>query len=265
MFKSLPDLHNARILISNDDGIHGPGLEVMETIAHSLSDDVWVVVPETEQSGAGHSLSLHRPLRIRKVSERKFAVDGTPTDSVLLAVNHILKNHRPNLLLSGVNRGANLADDVTYSGTVAAAMEGTLLGIPSIAMSQVFSEDMNWAAAAFYGAEVVQRLVAVVVAGQWQRNTLMNVNFPSCAPNLVKGFEVAIQGRRKLGDGLTERLDPRDRPYIWIGPQRSEETPGKGTDIAAIADNRISITPLSVGMTDFSAFNALTEIAFPQE
>ena len=265
MFKALPDLHNARILISNDDGIHGPGLAIMENIAHMLTDDVWVVVPETEQSGAGHSLSLHRPLRIRKVSDRKFAVDGTPTDSVLLAVNHILKDHRPNLVLSGVNRGANLADDVTYSGTVAAAMEGTLLGIPSIAMSQEFTEEMNWDAASFYGAEVIQRLVAVVVAGQWQRNTLMNVNFPACAPNLVKGFEVTTQGRRKLGDGLTERLDPRDRPYIWIGPQRSEEALVEGTDIAAIDAHRISITPLSIDLTDFSALNALTEVAFPQE
>lgn len=265
MFKSLPDLRNARILISNDDGIHGPGLAVLEKVAHALSDDVWVSVPETEQSGAGHSLSLHRPLRIREAGKKKFAVDGTPTDCVLLAINHILTDRKPDLVLSGVNRGANLGEDVTYSGTVAAAMEGTLLGIPSIAFSQVYKDQMNWDVAAHFAGDIVQRLAALAAAGRWRKDVLMNVNFPPLAPADVKGFEVAVQGTRKIGDGITERHDPRGRPYIWIGPQRTGETPIEGSDLAAVEAGYISITPLGVDLTDYSSLTSLTDVCFPKE
>jgi len=265
MFKQLPDLHNARILISNDDGISAPGIAILEAVARQLSDDVWVSAPETEQSGAGHSLSLHRPLRIREAGEKRFAVDGTPTDSVLLAINHIMTDRKPDLMLSGVNRGANLADDVTYSGTVAAAMEGTLLGVPSIAFSQVFVGEVNWSVATRYAMEVIQRLAAFALAGQWHRNVLMNVNFPAVDPNAVKGYEVAVQGKRKIGDGLTERLDPRGRPYIWIGPQRTGEVPDAGSDIAAVEAGYIAITPLSIDLTDYSSLSSLTDVAFPKE
>src|SRR4029077_12779281 len=155
-------LKSARILVTNDDGINAPGLKVLEKIARQLSRDVFVVAPEVEQSGAGHSLTLRRPLQVRRVSARRFAIDGTPTDCVLLAVNQLIEGKRPDLVLSGVNRGSNLGEDVTYSGTIAAAMEATLLGIPSVAMSQMRDgQKLAWHVAAKHGAHVVRRLMSV--------------------------------------------------------------------------------------------------------
>lgn len=261
MFEPITDLKAARILISNDDGIHGPGLEVLERVARSLSDDVWTVVPETEQSGAGHSLTLHHPLRIRQAAERRFAVDGTPTDSVLLAVNHILKDRKPDLVLSGVNRGANLGEDVTYSGTVAAAMEGTLMGIPSIALSQVFAspEPVKWHTAEAHAPEIIAKLIRE----GWGRNVLMNINFPDVDAEAVSGVEMTCQGKRKIGDDLVERRDPRGRPYIWIGPQRRGEDATAGSDLGAIARGAVSITPLCVDLTDRAALTHFQETVFP--
>lgn len=247
MFEPITDLKNTRILVSNDDGLHGPGLEVLIRIAESLSDDVWVVVPEHEQSGAGHSLTLHHPLRMRQVRDRVYAVSGTPTDCVLLAVNYLLKDHRPGLVLSGVNRGANLGEDVTYSGTVAAAMEGTLLGIPSIALSQVYSDDTSvpWETAEAHAPGVIRTLTAL----GWPESELMNVNFPCVAADAVKGVVAVRQGSRKIGDDLDQRFDPRGRSYFWIGPQRSRERADEGTDIAAIQNGQIAVTPLCVDLT----------------
>ncbi|MFA7429820.1 MAG: 5'/3'-nucleotidase SurE [Rhodospirillaceae bacterium] len=261
MFKPIPDLSKARILVSNDDGIHGPGLEVLERVAASLSDDVWVAVPETEQSGAGHSLTLHHPLRIREVEPRRFAIAGTPTDSVLLAVNHILTDRKPDLVLSGINRGANLGEDVHYSGTVAAAMEGTLLGLPSIAMSQVFTspDPIKWETAERYAAGIIAKLMSQ----EWPGNVLMNINFPDAAPDAVAGVEMTRQGRRKIGDGLIERHDPRGHPYIWIGPQRSGGAAPEGTDIEAVGRGAVSITPLKVDLTDTATLQRLKEAIFP--
>jgi 5'-nucleotidase len=248
MFEPIADLSQARILISNDDGIHGPGLDVLIAIARSVTDDVWVVAPETEQSGAGHSLTLHQPLRFRQVSEKFYAVSGTPTDCVLLALGHLIKDRKPDLVLSGVNRGANLGDDVTYSGTVAAAMEGTLLGVPSIALSQVFTDPdaVPWDTAAQHGAEVIRK----VTGRGWGRNVLLNVNFPPVTADQVKGITATSQGRRKIGDGLIERLDPRGKPYLWIGPQRNGPGAAEGTDLAAIEQGEISVTPLCIDLTD---------------
>lgn len=247
MFKPITDLKKARILVSNDDGLHGPGLEVLIRIAESLSDDVWVVVPEHEQSGAGHSLTLHHPLRMRQVRDRVYAVSGTPTDCVLLAVNHLLKDHHPDLVLSGVNRGANLGEDVTYSGTVAAAMEGTLLGIPSIALSQVYTDDnpVQWATAETHAPTVIRTLTAL----GWPETELMNVNFPDVAAGDVRGVAAVRQGSRKIGDDLDQRFDPRGRSYFWIGPQRSRERADEGTDIAAVQAGQIAVTPLCVDLT----------------
>lgn len=261
MFEAIPNLSQARILVSNDDGIHGPGLEVLERVARSLSEDVWVAVPETEQSGAGHSLTLHHPLRIREVGERRFAIAGTPTDSVLLAVNHILGDRKPDLVLSGVNRGANLGEDVHYSGTVAAAMEGTLLGYPSIALSQIFTapEPVKWQTAERHAAHVIAKLMSQ----EWPRNVLMNVNFPDVEPDAVTGVEMTRQGKRKIGDGLIERHDPRGRPYIWIGPQRSGGAAPKGTDIEAVGRGAISVTPLNVDLTDGETLARFKETLFP--
>ncbi len=258
---AMTDLSKARILVSNDDGIHGPGLEVLERVARILSDDVWTVVPETEQSGAGHSLTLHHPLRIRQAAERRFAVDGTPTDSVLLAVNHILKDRKPDLVLSGINRGANLGEDVTYSGTVAAAIEGTLMGIPSIALSQVFAapEPVKWRTAEAFAGKVIIKLMSQ----KWASNVLMNVNFPDVDPDRVIGIEMTRQGKRKIGDDLVERQDPRGRSYLWIGPQRRGEEAKPGSDLEATARGAISVTPLCVDMTDTATLQTFKETVFP--
>jgi 5'-nucleotidase len=245
-FKTL-SLKDSRILLTNDDGIAAPGLKVLERVARQLSRDVWVVAPELEQSGAGHSLTLRRPLRIRRIGRRRFAVDGTPTDAVLLAVNQIMRAHRPTLVLSGVNRGGNLGEDVTYSGTIAAAMEATLLGVPAIALSLEVAQGKpyRWDTVEAHAPRVVRALVA---AG-WPASVFINVNFPNRAPGRVGPIQIARQGRRKIGDELGERLDLRGEHYYWIGPMRTEEPTQKGTDLAAVNDGRISVTPLHLDLT----------------
>ncbi len=242
------DLSSARILISNDDGIHAPGLKVLEEIAKSISNDVWIVAPETEQSATGHSLTLRRPLRIHKHGNQRFSVDGTPTDCVLLAMNEIMKDRKPDLVLSGVNRGGNLGEDITYSGTVAAAMEATLLGVPAIALSQYFSDahPVKWATAQHHGPDIIRRLVKQ----GWPKNTLINVNFPDVVSQSVKGVEVTRQGRRKIGDELAKAFDPRGEEYFWIGALRSEEKFNEGTDLHAVVNGYISVTPISLDFTD---------------
>lgn len=241
------ELNQARILIANDDGIHARGIEVLERIARTLTDDVWVVAPENEQSGAAHSLTIARPLRIRRRDERHFSVDGTPTDAVLLAVNQVLKDRKPDLVLTGVNRGGNLGEDITYSGTVAGAMEGTLLGIRSIALSQVPDPDgpTKWATAEHFAPDIIKKLWS----GTWPPSVLMNVNFPDLPVEQVKGVRVGRQGRRKIGAALLERHDPRGRPYYWIDSARAEEPTREGTDLAAVNQGLISVTPLYMDFT----------------
>ncbi len=204
--KSPPaDLRHARILVTNDDGIHAPGLKVLEKIARALSDDVWVVAPEAEHSGASHALTLRRPLQIHKLGPKRFATSGTPTDCVLLAINHLVEGKRPDLVLSGVNRGANLGEDVLYSGTVAAAMEASMLGIPAIAMSQVrIGETLHWKTAEKFGPEIVRKLVAL----EWPDDLLMNVNFPPILAEKVTGIAVGAQGRRKSDVQVVKGKDP---------------------------------------------------------
>jgi len=249
-----------RILVTNDDGIHSPGLEVAENIARAISDDVWVVAPENEQSGASHSLTLSLPLRLRRAGEQRFALSGTPTDCVLMAVAQILKDRKPDLVLSGVNRGSNLADDVTYSGTIAGAMEGTALGIRSIALSQSHPHEegrkMRWQCAEAHGPAVVRRLVDV----GWQEpeEVLMNVNFPDCEPEDVTGIEATAQGKRDLQEAMVERrADMRRIPYYWIGFKRVRSNPHRGTDLRAIYEKRISITPLHLNLTEFKVLQRL--------
>jgi len=245
-----------RILVTNDDGIHAPGLKVLEKIARQLSSDVWVVAPEFEQSGASHSLTLLDPLRVRKMTPRRFAVGGTPTDCVVMALNQIVEGRKPDLLLSGVNRGANMAEDVTYSGTIAAAMEGTLLGIPSIAMSQVFQrpEPIPWATAEKHGAAVVRKLRK---AG-WPDEVLINVNFPPVKPDKVTGTVVTVQGRRDVGQiQIHEREDPRGGYYYWLGFRRQLGKPGATTDLGATMAGKISVTPLKMNFTHGATRKAL--------
>ncbi len=243
------DLKSTRILISNDDGVEAEGIAVLERIARTLSDDVWVVAPDKEQSGAGHSLSLHAPLRYRKVTDRKWAVSGTPTDAVLVGVMEILKDKRPGLMLSGINRGSNLAEDVTYSGTVSAAMEATLLDIPAIAFSNVLTDEgINWATPEKFAAQIIESLAKMT----WPTGTLMNVNFPALPPAQIKGIKPCPHGRRILEDNLHRRVDPHGRPYIWIGGQRTEPFSDQPTaDYRLIKDGYITVTPIDMDMTHY--------------
>ena len=240
-----------RILVTNDDGIHAPGLAVAESIARALSDDVWVVAPENEQSGASHSLTLTVPLRVRAIEEKRFAVNGTPTDCVMMAATELMNGQKPALVLSGVNAGSNLADDVTYSGTIAAAMEGCALDIPSIALSQAYDENgrdrIDWSAAAAHGPALVRRLVGI----GWPKGTLINVNFPGCPAKDVRGVTAAAQGLRAMqNSAFDRRLDQRGRPYYWLGMRREVEEAPDGTDLQAVFEKKISVTPLHLNLTE---------------
>jgi 5'-nucleotidase len=241
-----------RILVTNDDGIHASGLEVCADIARMLSDDVWVVAPETDQSGVSHSLSLNDPLRMRGAGERRFAVKGTPTDCVIMGVRHILKDHRPDLILSGVNRGSNVAEDVSYSGTIAGAIEGTILGIPSIALSQHYGattkQRPHWATATRFAPDLVRQ----VLAEGMPKDVLVNINFPDCRPDDVQGIAVATQGKRDQSWlSIDERADGRGNPYYWVTPARLPRTQApQGSDLGALDQLRIAVTPLRLDMTD---------------
>ena len=240
-----------RILITNDDGIHAEGLAVLERIARTLTDDVTVVAPETDQSGVAHSLSLNDPLRLRHVGEQRYAVKGTPTDCVIMGVRRIMRDAPPDLILSGVNSGHNLAEDVTYSGTIAGAMEGTLLGVRSFALSQGYPPGQRDKAPFNCAQTHAPGLIRKLLAGDMDPGVLVNINFPACAPEDIKGVSVTVQGRRDAAYlELDERLDGRHNPYYWIGFSRQRSTPPRGTDLAAVADNRISITPLRLDLTD---------------
>ncbi len=251
-----------RILCTNDDGIHAPGLKVIEEIAQALSDDVWIVAPELDQSGVSHSLSLNDPLRLREVTPRHFAVRGTPTDCVVMGARHILLDNMPDVVLSGVNRGRNVAEDVVYSGTIAGALEGTILGLPSFALSQSFSIETRerplWETALKFAPEILRKVMKEGVP----KNTVININFPACTPDEVRGVRVTRQGKRNLGFlKVDERRDGRGNPYFWIGFERAAmmETPAEGTDLAALAANYVSVTPLRLDRTDEAFSETLTE------
>ena len=249
-----------RILLTNDDGIHASGLRVLEGIARQFSDDIWICAPSEEQSGAGHSLSLSRPVRLRRHDERRFSVTGTPTDSVMLGLMKAMDSP-PDLILSGVNRGANLGDDVTYSGTVSAAIEGTLAGIRSIALSQVYAKEgmadaVPFAAAETWGA----RVIAPLLDAPFAERTLVNINFPPIPAEAVKGIRVVRQGFHDYARGsVVEGKDPRGFPYYWFGLHGIEHTPGHNTDLEAIADGYVSVTPLMLDLTHESSLAALSE------
>ncbi len=257
MLKQPLDLSQSRILISNDDGIHATGIKVLEEIFKPIAKEVIVVAPESEQSGAGHSLTLRDPLRYRKVQENWYAVSGTPTDSVLVGLKEILKDKQPDLVLSGINRGQNLGEDVTYSGTVSAAMEGTLLGIPSIALSQIIRRDNSrWETAKTHVLDVVQRLTSM----PWPENVLMNVNFPDVDADQVTGIKVARQGRRRIGGEMVKQTDPRGMPILWIGLQTEHNNQVDNADITVVQAGAISVTPLSMEMTHEGMYEAMGKV-----
>ena len=255
MAKAGLNLKRARILVTNDDGIHAPGLKVLEKLAKTLSSDVWVVAPETEQSATSHSLTLRRPLRERRLGPKRFSVDGTPTDCVLVAHHRILADKLPDLVLSGINDGGNLAEDVTYSGTVAATMEAALLGIPAIAFSQQRQEDgiARWKVAEAFLPDIVRRLAPMT----WPRDLLVNVNFPAVAPDAVTGIEVCRQGRRDEGASVTEGADPSGRPFLWIGGYQLDTSSEKDSDLAVTARGGISVTPLHLDLTHRATMKTL--------
>ena len=248
-----------RILLTNDDGIHAEGLAALERVARNLSDDVWVVAPETDQSGFAHSLSISEPLRLRKISDRHFAVRGTPTDCVIMGTRRILPEP-PDLILSGINSGSNIADDVTYSGTVAGAMEGTLLGIRSIALSQAYrvaedGRDVPWETAETLAPELLKRLLAIDLPA----GTFLNVNFPNCPPDEIDGVSVTSQGRLVHSLWIDERKDGRGFPYYWLRFGRPDEEVREGTDLFAVRNRRISVTPLKLDLTAYELRDQLTK------
>ncbi|HXD14590.1 MAG TPA: 5'/3'-nucleotidase SurE [Xanthobacteraceae bacterium] len=241
-----------RILVTNDDGIHAEGLDICEQIARALSDDVWVIAPEYDQSGVAHSLTLNDPLRLRQVAERRFAVRGTPTDCVIMGARHVLNGKGPDLVLSGVNRGRNAGEDVIYSGTVAGAVEGTVIGVPSLALSQAYASRSGrppyWETSLRHGPDIIRRVVAEGIP----RDVLINVNFPDCPPDAVKRIAVTTQGRRMQERlQIDQRKDGRGNPYYWIAYVRHAFAPAEhGTDLAALEEHCIAVTPLKLDMTD---------------
>lgn len=248
-----------RILLTNDDGYHAAGLKVLETIAATLSDDVWIVAPAEEQSGTGRSLTLTRPLRVREFGERRYAVNGTPTDAVMIALAELLGDKRPDLILSGVNRGGNLGEDVHYSGTASAAMEGALAGIRSVALSQRYGEvepgdDVSFAAAEAWGPRVLQPLLAA----DWAPRTMVNINFPPLAPDAVQGIRVVPQGLRDYGRvGFERRTDPRGYDYHWLALNSIRTDFAADTDLAAVTQGYVTVTPLHLDMTHHPSLSTL--------
>ena len=240
-----------RILLTNDDGIHAAGLDAAEQIARGLSDDVWVVAPELDQSGLSHSLSLNDPLRLRQVSERRFALRGTPSDCVIMAVRRICADKKPDLVLSGVNSGQNVADDVTYSGTIAGAIEGTLLGIPSIALSQAYPHGER--ARIPYETSIAHapKVITELLDFGFPDGVLYNVNFPNRPPDAVGGVMITKQGKLTHGLHIDERFDGRGNQYFWLAYRRERPSIAPGSDLEALAVGATSVTPLRLDMTAY--------------
>ncbi|MEK6710296.1 MAG: 5'/3'-nucleotidase SurE [Nitrospinota bacterium] len=249
----------ARILLSNDDGITAPGLRALYESVRALGEVV-VVAPDRERSAAGHSLSLHRPLRIDRMEEGWYAVDGTPTDCVNLALNGLLKDRRPDLVLSGINRGGNMGDDITYSGTVAAAMEAALLGLPAAAVSLVYEGDqpLRYGLAAGFALKLAREILRRGL----RAGVLLNANVPNLPESECRGVRVTRQGKRIYGDAVVEKIDPRGREYYWIGGNGLSWVPEPDTDFDAVANGAISITPIQLDLTDFGAMRELAQWDF---
>lgn len=251
-----------RILVTNDDGIHARGLAVLERIAARLSDDVTVVAPAEEQSGKSRSLTLTEPFRVRRMGDRRFAVRGTPTDCVMFALAEAMKDGKPDLVLSGVNRGGNLAEDVSYSGTVSAAMEGALAGIRSIALSQRYPQTGAGDRVSFDTAEAWgERVLRPLLDMEWAPRTLVNINFPPIAPEQVKGIRAVSQGLRDYGRvGIEKRTDPRGFDYYWLAMGRLPLQPLPDTDLDAIEQGFVTVTPLHLDLTHRDSLERLKSV-----
>jgi len=239
------------ILVTNDDGIHSEGLRALAEALAPLGE-VTVVAPDRERSAAGHALTLHRPLRASEVAPRWYRVDGTPTDCVTLAIMGMLKS-RPRLVVAGINLGTNLGDDITYSGTVSAAMEGTLLGIPAFAISQAGGASFDFSVAAAFA----RRLAGLILEQGLPPDTLLNVNVPAAAPEEIRAVALTRQGRRAYRESIVEKLDPRGKTYYWIGGSEPEWERLGDSDYDAVMAGKISVTPLRLDLTHYEALRAL--------
>lgn len=233
-----------RILVSNDDGVYSKGIKALAQSLRNIAD-VTVVAPARERSAASHSLTLHRPLRVIKIAPQTYAVDGTPTDAVTLGIFEIMK-HKPDLVISGINHGANLGDDVHYSGTVSAAIEGAIAGFPAIAISLMGRENLIFGPAARFAVRICKKVYKEGIP----RGCVLNVNVPNIPQNKIKGYEWTKIGKRKYGDIIVEKIDPRGRPYYWIGGDETGFVDIQSSDCNAVLSNKISVTPLRVDMTD---------------
>lgn len=240
-----------RILITNDDGIHARGLALLEELARKFSDDVTVVAPAEEQSGKSRSLTLTEPFRVRRLADKRWAVRGTPTDCVMFALAEAMGDAKPDLILSGINRGGNLAEDVSYSGTVSAAMEGALAGIRSVALSQRYARSGMGDRVSYDAAEAWgERTLRPLLDAEWAPRTLVNINFPPVAPEEVKGIRAVAQGLRDYGRvGVEQRTDPRGFDYYWLAMGRLPITPDPETDLGAIEQGYVTVTPLHLDLT----------------
>lgn len=241
------------ILVTNDDGIFSEGIERLSA-ALSEVGEVYTVAPDQERSAAGHSLTLDLPLRAKLVGVNRWSVDGTPTDCVNWGVLHLMREIKPRLLFSGINLGLNLGDDVTYSGTVSAAFEGTLIGLPSVAISQEIETGFTFDAAADFAVRLARHLLERPLPS----GTLVNVNIPARPP---RGVRVTRLGKRRYGEAVVEKTDPRGRPYYWIGSTPPSGELEEGTDLSAVAEKYISLTPLHLDLTDYGSIKALEEVA----
>lgn len=256
------NVHNLsalRILVCNDDGVHAAGLKTLERIAQGLSPDVWVVAPERNQSGVAHSITMMRPLRIREMSPRRFAVDGTPSDCVALALEQVLEGQKkPDLILSGINEGANVGDDVTYSGTLGVAMEGTFHGIPSIGLSLAWDKTQTprWSTVEHFAPGIIRKLMGVT----WAPRTLMSINFPDAGVNEVSGIRVVPQGHHSPGTTVHAIKDHWGEPCYWVGSVNRIPHDEPDTDLGALTQNIISITPLSMNLTHEPSMAMLGEL-----
>lgn len=236
-----------RILVTNDDGVHSEGLWILKKYLSDIGE-VFIVAPDRERSATGHAITLHRPLRMQKIRKNAYAVDGTPTDCVILGYNLLFKDEKPDLVISGINKGGNLGDDITYSGTVCAAIEGAMLGIRSFAISVVAKHNFNFVPAAQFARILSLKLLKNIK----DNNIVLNVNIPNVKRiEEIKGIKFTRQGKRKYEDLVIQNVDPRGKKYYWIGGNLEPIKNEKDTDIAAISEGYISIIPVNLDMTDY--------------
>jgi len=260
MLKFPKKFSDCRVLIVNDDSIHSDGIKVLENIVLGLTPNVWVAAPENQQSAVGHSLTIHMPLRMKEYDARHFGIYGTPTDSVLMGVKKVMKGIRPHVVLSGINHGQNTADDVTYSGTIAAAIESTFMHIPSLALSQDYDENggkPDWTIA----REYLPKLLLGLQGAEWPKNVLLSANFPMKRPGVVPEIRVIQQGHFSMEKGeMIDCLDPRGNPYYWIGPTPERDRLDLTIDAGALMAGHVTVTPLSLNLTHQPTLDALKGI-----